>query len=127
MAPLFRKSAEKVAQATAAQAEIERLKALSVHDLAVELLPGLGPAGPTNGSSLRVQQLCIYLLRDIPGAGQIKTLELMSPVRAALERLERAELVYPIWHQRSPVWRITGLGTATLADGTVRQRIREAG
>jgi hypothetical protein len=127
MAPLFRKSAEKVAQAAAAQAEIGRLKALSVHDLAVELLPGLGPAGPTKGSSLRVQQLCIYLLRDFPGAGQITTPELMSSVRAGLERLERAELVHPIWHQRTPVWRITRLGEATLADGTIQQRIRGAG
>jgi hypothetical protein len=125
MSRLFRKSVEKVAQEAAAQAEIDRLKALGVSDLAVELLSGLGRNGEGNGYSARAQQLCTYLVADFPGAGQLKTLELMSAVRAALERLEQAELVCEISHQRSPVWRITRLGEATLADGTVRERIKE--
>jgi DNA-binding transcriptional ArsR family regulator len=125
MSRLFRKSVEKVAQEAAAQAEINRLKALSVSDLAVELLSGLGRNGAGNGYSVRVQQLCTYLVRGVPGAGQLQTLELMSAVRKALDRLEQAELVCEISHQRSPVWRITRLGEATLADGTVRERINE--
>ena len=127
MSPMFRKSAEKVAEEAAAQAEIKRLKALSVNDLAVELLRGLGPNGANKGYSVRVQQLCTYLVRDFPGAGNIKTLELMSRVGEGLQRLEQAELVYEISHQRSSVWRITRLGEATLADGTIQQHIKEAG
>jgi hypothetical protein len=127
MSPLFRKTAEKVAQEAAAQAEIERLKALSVNDLAVKLLTGLGRNGVNKGHSVRVQQLCAYLLQDFPGAGQMKTLELMSAVREGLERLERAELVSEISIQRSPVWRITRLGEATLADGTIQERFMQGG
>ena len=126
MSPMFRKSAEKVAEEAAAQAEIERLKALSVNDLAVELMAGLGRNGANNGHSVRVQQLCAYLVRDFPGAEQLQTLELMSAVRDGLQRLERAELVYPISVQRSPVWRLTRLGEATLADGTIQAHIGEA-
>ena len=125
MSPLFRSRVDKVAQA-AAQAEIERLKALSVNDLAVKLMAGLGRNGANSGYSVRVQQLCTYLVRDFPGAGQLQTLELMSAVCEGLQRLEQAELVYEISHQRSPVWRITRLGEATLADGTIQDHIRQA-
>jgi hypothetical protein len=125
MSPLFRKSAEKIAQEAAAQAEIERLKALSVSDLAVELLRAMGPDGANKGFSVRAQQLCSYLVRDFPGAGQLTTLQLMSSVAKGLQRLEQAGLVYAISHQRSPVWRITRRGEATLADGTTQQRINE--
>jgi hypothetical protein len=90
---LFRKSDAKVALAAAAQAEIERLKALSPEELAVLVLPGLGPEGVAPGRNLRVQQLCEHLLRDFPGIGQTKPLQLLAPVRRALERLENAGLV----------------------------------
>jgi hypothetical protein len=124
MSPLFRRNEEKAARKAAAKQEIERLRALGVDDLATALLPGLGPDGPTHGTSVRVQQLCIYLLRDYPGAGQLDTLDLMAPVNRALDRLEGVGLVGPISVQRSPVWRITPLGEATLAEGTVRERLR---
>jgi hypothetical protein len=125
MSRLFRRRVDEVAQA-AAQAEIERLKALSVNDLAVELMAGLGRNGVNNGYSVRVQQLCTYLVRDFPGAGQLQTLELMSAVHEGLLRLAQAELVYEISHQRSSVWRITRLGEATVADGTIHEHIGEA-
>jgi hypothetical protein len=51
MSPLFRKSEKKVAAEAAMQAEIERLKALSVEDLAVALLPGWGPDGANQRTS----------------------------------------------------------------------------
>jgi hypothetical protein len=122
--PLFRKDPEKAARQAAAQAEIKRLRALSVDDLAVRLLPGLG--GASKGHSLRPQQLCNYLIRDFPDARQLDTLDLLPPVRRALLTLERAGLVSPISLQRSPVWRITDLGETALAEGTVEQRLNKA-
>ena len=123
MSPLFRRSEEKAARKAAAKEEIDRLRALLVDDLAVDVLPGLGPDGPTHGASVRVQQLCQYLLRDYPGAGQMDTLDLLAPVSKALDRLQGIGLARPISVQRSPVWRITPLGEKTLAEGTLRQRL----
>ena len=93
-------------------------------DLATELMQALGPDGPTHGTSIRVQQLCEYLLRDYPGAGQMDTLNLSAPVNRALDRLERIGLVSPISVTRSPVWRITPLGESTLTEGDLRERLR---
>ncbi len=124
MSPLFRRSEEKAARKAAAKQEIERLRALSVDDLAVMLLPGLGPDGPTNGTSVWPQQLCSYLLADYPGAGRMDTLDLIAPVNRALDVLDDAGLVTPISVQRTPVWRITPLGERILAEGNVRERLR---
>jgi hypothetical protein len=124
VSPLFRRSEEKVARKAAAKQEIERLRALSVDDLAELVMPGLGPNGPTRGTSMRVQQLCSYLLQDYPGAGQMATLDLLAPVRRALERLDGIGLVSTISVQRDPLWRITPLGESALAEGTVRQRLK---
>ena len=124
MSPLFRRNEEKAARKAAAKQEIARLRALGVDDLATLLMPGLGPDGPTHGTSVRVQQLCIYLLADYPGAGQLDTLDLMAPVNRALDRLEGVGLVRPISVQRTPMWRITPLGETTLAEGTVRRRLQ---
>jgi hypothetical protein len=121
---LFRKSEEKVALEAAAQAEIERLKALSPEELAVMVLPGLGPEDAGPGRNLRVQQLCEYLLRDFPGIGQTRPLQLMAPVRRALERLEAAELVSSMSIiERSPLWRITDRGLSVLAEGTTARHL----
>jgi hypothetical protein len=123
VSPLFRRNEEKAARKAAAKAEIERLRALSVVDLAVAVFPGLGPDGPTRGASVRVQQLCEYLLADHPGAGTMATLDLLPPVRRAIELLHDAGLISPISVQREPWWRITPLGEMVLAEGTVRQRL----
>jgi hypothetical protein len=122
----LRRSEEKAARKAAAKREIERLRALSVDDLAVDVLPGLGPDGPTHGTSIRAQQLCAYLLEEYPGAGQLDTLDLLAPVNRALDRLQDAALVSPISVQRTPVWRITPLGESILAEGTVRERLTGA-
>ncbi|MBV9364612.1 MAG: hypothetical protein JOY89_10245 [Solirubrobacterales bacterium] len=124
MSPLFRRSEEKAARKAAAKQEIERLRALSVDDLAADVLLGLGPDGPTHGTSVWPQQLCQYLLRDYPGAGQMETLDLLAVVNRALDTLHDARLVSPISVQRTPVWRITPLGERTLAEGNVRERLR---
>jgi len=124
MSPLFRRNEEKAERKAAARAEIERLRAVPVVDLAADLLVAVGPDGPTHGTSVRVQQLCQYLLRDYPGAGTMETLNLSAPVNKALDMLEGAGLVSPISVTRTPVWRITPLGEDTLAEGDVRDRLR---
>ena len=124
MSPLFRRNEEKAARKAAAKQEIERLRALGVDDLAVMLLPGLGPDGPTQGTSVWPQQLCGYLLVDFPDAGRMDTLDLLAPVNKALDMLDGAGLVSPISVQRTPVWRITPLGESVLAEGNVRERLR---
>jgi hypothetical protein len=124
VSPLFRRNEEKAARKAAAKQEIERLRALRIDDLAVMLLPGLGPDGPTHGTSVWPQQLCGYLLADYPGAGKMDTLDLLAPVNRALDMLDDAGLVSPISVQRTPVWRITPLGESILAEGNVRERLR---
>jgi hypothetical protein len=115
---LFRKSEEKLALQASAQAEIDRLKTLSVDELALVVLPGLGPEAVDPGRNLRTQQLCEYLLRDFRGLGQTRPLQLTAAVRRALDKLEEAGLVSSMSYALSPVWRITSLGTSVLADGT---------
>jgi hypothetical protein len=126
MSPLFRRSEKKAAQEAAAQVEIERLKALSLEDLAAALFPCLGPDGANHGHSVRGQQVCDYLLRDFPGTRRLQPLLLMARVGEALEMLKRAELVSSISHQRLPVWRLTHLGETTLAEGTIEQQVSQA-
>lgn len=123
MSPLFRRSQETVERKAAAKREIERLRALSVFDLAAAVLPGLGPDGPTRGASVWPQQLCEYLLRDYPGAGWGETLDLVAAVNRALDMLEDAHLVRPISVQRTPRWQITPLGERALAEGNVSERL----
>jgi hypothetical protein len=125
MSPLFRRSEEKQAQRAAAKEEVERLRARSVDDLAVEVLTGLGPDGPTHATSIRAQQLAQYLLRDFPGAGQGASLDLLPAVNKAIDLLHEAELVVPISVTRQPVWKITTRGQHALAEGDVRERLRE--
>jgi hypothetical protein len=127
VSPLFRRNEEKVARKAAARQEIDRLRALSVDDLAVLLLPGLGPDGPKHGASVTRQQLCGYLLHDYPDPGQRDMLDLLAPVRRALERLEGIGIVSPISVQREPVWQLTPLGESVLADGTLPQRLKGGG
>lgn len=122
---LLRKSEEKLALEAAAQKEIERLKALSTEELAMLVLAGLGPEVVPPGRHRRSQQLCEYLLRDFPGLGQTRPLLLMGPVRRAVERLEDAGLVSSLSYDRSPLWRITDLGTTVLAAGTAEDYLAE--
>jgi hypothetical protein len=124
VSPLFRRNEDKVARKAAAKQEVQRLRGLSVDELAAQLLPALGPEGPTQGNSAWSQQLCSYLLRDFPGAGQLDTLDLRPAVNRALDMLQEAGLVSPISVQREPLWRITPRGETTLADGTVRERLK---
>ena len=123
MSPLFHRSEEKAARKAAAKQEIERLRALSVFDLAAAVLPGLGPDGPARGASVWPQQLCEYLLKHCPGARWSDTLDLLAAVNRALDLLEDGHLVQPISVQRTPRWQITPLGERALAEGDVRERL----
>lgn len=120
---LFRKSDEKIAFEASVQAEIDRLKRLSIEELAVIMLPGLGPETVAPGRNLRPQQLCEYLLRDFPGVGQTRPLQLMARVRRALDKLEDAGLVSSISFERSPRFQITSLGIRVLAEGTAERHL----
>jgi hypothetical protein len=120
---LFGKSEEKIAREAPAQAEIKRLRALTTEELAVLVLAGLGPDVTPPGHHVRPQQLCEYLLRDFPGVGQMIPLQLMAAVRRGLDKLEDAGLVSSIQFGRSPLWRITDLGTNALAEGTTERRL----
>lgn len=90
------------------------------------VLPGLGPEGVNPGSSLRPQELALYLLQDFPGARLLDSVDLLAALRRAMEKLQAAGLVYATYHQRSPVWHITELGEQALADGTVQRRVADA-
>jgi hypothetical protein len=120
---LFRKSEEKISLEASVQAEIDRLKQLSIEELAVIVLPGLGPEAVAPGRNLRPQQLCEYLLRDFPSIGQTRPLQLMARVRRALDKLEDAGLVSSMSFERSPRFQITSLGTRVLAEGTAERHL----
>jgi len=120
---LFRKSEERIAREAGAEAEIARLKGLTIDELAVLVLPGLDGEGGGPEHYLRPQQVCEYLLRDFPDIGVMRPLQLMGRVGRSLVRLEEAGLVTSVSLERSPRWSITTLGASALADGTAAQRL----
>jgi hypothetical protein len=124
---LFQKSPEKAAEKAEAKAEIERLKKLGVNDMALLLIPMLGPDGFSNGHTVRVQQLCEELLRDFPGGKGMIAMELSARVIKALQRLQTVDLVESISIMRSPLWRISEIGREALADGTAEKYLKVPG
>jgi hypothetical protein len=121
MSPLFRKSVEKVAQEAAGLAELERLRGLGANDLALAILPALGPDGIAHArAGVRPQHLCDWLTASFPGAFKFNPLQLLLPVRDGRQRLEHANLVSSSSLDRASLWRLTSLGETALADGTAR-------
>jgi len=124
VAPLFRRSSEPSATDAAALARYEQLKALSPAALAAELLPALGANGlPHASAGLAPQALCQWLLAETTGAAKFNPLQLLMPVREALQQLEHASLVTMSSRDRATIWRITALGETTIADGSVARRL----
>jgi hypothetical protein len=123
---LFRKSAEKVVQEAAGLAELERLKDLAADDMALAILPALGPNGiPHARAGVRPQQLCKWLTAGFPGISKFNPGQLLLQVREGLQRLEHANLVISPSLDRTSLWRLTGLGETALANGTASTHLAE--
>ena len=137
MSPLFRKNEvearagggkreKKAAEEEAGRAELERLLGLSAKDLAVEILPAVGPGGirMSTGGGYNSVQVTQWLMRNHRRRPNIKPL--IEPVQQAIQVLENAGLVSRtvsgIGTGVSSV-RATRLGELVLSEGTVRQSL----
>jgi hypothetical protein len=127
MSPLFGNSEKKQAEKDAAEAAAARLIALPPAELAVELMPSLGPDGPRGqgpNHGPNILQIMIYLVKDIPrGSSHMKELE--QPVREGLQVLEHADLVLRTTRGQGTWYSATRAGEAALADGSVQQQIQQ--
>ena len=128
---VFRKSKEKdvvtVEESGAREAEVKRLSALPVLDLAEEIMPAFGPDGPGKGEVGLVDGNVInYLLASYPGRPK-EPPELMHPVREGLQQLEHASLILVTPTSTfGGILSPTRLGWRALAEGTVRQYLTGA-
>jgi hypothetical protein len=119
---LFGHNPKKEAEKAAAAAEVARLEALPLPELAAELLPGYGKGGArrlAGATGINIGQLMIWLMRDYPRAtGFMVTLQ--EPVRAAVQLLEHADLVERRTYGRSTQVNATALGEEAIAAGTAK-------
>lgn len=121
---LFRKSPEKIQQEAAAQAELDRLTALTPPALAAEILPAIGSDDlKQHITGVRVQDICKALMGGIKVPLMVNTGLLLLPVKEGLQRLEHANLVMQMAPgvDQSTKWRITSTGEQALADNNVAQ------
>jgi hypothetical protein len=125
MSPLFGNREEKAARAAAGNAEVERLVALPVPDLAAEIMPAFGPDGPKGhgpNHGINRLQVVIYLMRSFTGADKAGT-RLQEPIREGIQALENAGLAVETRTQHGTWYNATRQGESALADGTVRQHL----
>jgi hypothetical protein len=122
---LFGHKEEKRAKEAAAQAESDRLLALPVRELAVEIMPAFGPDGINAKSGHRQgpMEVVSWLLPDTP----VKYRQpMLGPVIEALGVLEHAELLtrrtFGSKGQAS-TYHATRLGETALVEGTIRQQL----
>jgi hypothetical protein len=124
--PLFRKSEDKIAKEAAAQAEYDRLNALSPADLAVEVMPAFGPDGPhghgPNGG-INILQALFWLNQAHFPSGISYIRQLQEPVREAIQALDHAGLVMTSAGREGSWTSATRLGLAALADGTLSRHV----
>jgi hypothetical protein len=124
MSPLFHKSEEKVAQEAAAQAEFERLIALSPSELGVELMPAFGPDGPhghgANGG-INILQVLAWINDAHFARGISYIQQLQEPVREGIQALDHAGLVITSGGRDGSWTAATRLGQTALAAGTVAE------
>ena len=94
--PLFHTSDDKIAKQATAQAEFDRLNALSPADLALEVMPAFGPDGPhghgPNGG-INILQALLWLNEAHFPSGISYISKLQEPVREAIQALDHAGLV----------------------------------
>jgi hypothetical protein len=124
--PLFRQSEDKIAKEAAAQAEFERLNALSPADLAVEVMPAFGPDGPRGhgpNGGINILQALFWLNQAHFPSGISYISQLQEPVREAIQALDHAGLVLTNAGREGSWTSATRLGLASLADGTLSQRV----
>ena len=125
---VFGDKAEKQAKAAAAEAESERLSALPVHELAVEVMPAFGPNGINAKAGHRQGpfEVVSWLVPDLPVKYRSTVL---GPVIEALGVLEHANLVTLRSFGKeggASTYRASRLGEAALAEGTVREQLSGA-
>ena len=123
MSPLFQKNQEKAAGEAAAFAELERLKGLAPDELALEILPALGPDGPRGSRFVQVQDICKWLMRSRRVGLKASPMQLLAVVREALQRLEHADLVWSTQSDGPSLWKLTRLGEQALSGGTAAQHL----
>ena len=123
---MFGNKEEKAARQAAADEWLQGLLALSVADLAVEIMPAFGPGGVSKkmGARVGMLQVVLWLRSQGPSAsGQFKTI--IDPVREGVQALEHAGLVVRVQSGDSSYWQSTRLGVTALAEGTVRSYVSQ--
>lgn len=123
---LFRKSEDKAAREAEGRAEFERLTALPVADLALELMPAFGPDGPRGRGpegAINILQVLGWVSHTHFPSGVSYQRKLNEPVREGVQALERAGLVLVTRRQSGQWMAATRLGQSALADGTVQDHL----
>jgi hypothetical protein len=123
MSSLSRKIRVKAAQEAAALTELDRLRALSSDELALEVLHALGPGGVRGGHSARPRDVCVWLMRSHQLAFDPSPLRLTASVVRALKHLEQAGLARRVDADLQILWKLTRLGEWALAEGAAADLI----
>jgi hypothetical protein len=116
---VFGRGEDKRARDQQAQAEVDRLQAMSPDELALEILPALG-ADELKGrlTGVRVQAILKQMFAGSGSSWRVNTGVLLIPVREGLQRLEHANLVMQMASSNVDAatnWRITRAGEEALA------------
>lgn len=123
---LFGNKEEKAAKKEAARAESDRLVALPVADLAVEIMPAFGPDGIQAGSGHRqgAVEVAKWLLSDFDGSVKYSQ-PVLGPSIEGLKALERAGLLESrnFGSGNAATYHATRLGETALAEGSVKQQL----
>jgi hypothetical protein len=126
VSPFFGNKEKKVEQQAAGSAEVERLCALQVAEMAVELMPAFGIDGARSKGSEGTppMQIVQWLMSSYPYHPSLKPL--VAAVLAGLQALETAGLLgRRISGDGSGAMRfyLTPVGETALADGSVHQHL----
>lgn len=126
---LFGNKEQRRERESAAQAESDRLLALSSRELAAEVMPAFGPDGIGAKSGHRQGPIEVvgWLL---PDASVKYRQPLLGPVIEALGVLEHADLLTRRAFGNTghaSTYHATRLGESTLAEGTIREQLGIAG
>lgn len=123
---MFGNREKNVAEEQAAKAEADPLLAAPVAELAAAIMPAFGPAGQTtHRNGLNILQLSASLMSSYPrGAKYLR--ELLDPTGEGVQMLEHAGLVQQrILGTGGGCWRVTRLGEAALAEGSVERYLAQ--